>query len=431
MCAQNVGNLLTLSSRCHLSDLGASALGKALNSCHLSLGVLDLSANHISDRGAIALSNCCVDLGMASQGCTVESLVLSSNPSIGSAAVAAFARALQGRTTAVDETNVRAGHCSLKSLHLSGCSLIDDDAMTLGASLVPGSEEHASPKYSPSLTTTNRLELLNLHQNHLTLKGLSFLYSIVSCDGSGDSTGESQSSLLPLKQMQTLYSRSNHTVDFGIIVDYGTRDYNYGPLFDQKDDDEMLKRMRNHDYNVDEQDCLSCVIHDHDRIQLLRKMELKDKFCRTLEINRRCMRAINDISTIDPLEQSLALLRQAANEKVIRFLQNLQKKDIDIPRRQDEYGKFIDDCELKALFLSRTRNDRENLGGHAPQVYASVLFPEVMGWLNVNLPGATAFSISNEVLRGNPEIFAGLTCERRSFSSICDEIKRRGDIRHS
>ena len=80
---------------------------------------------------------------------------------------------------------------------------------------------------------------LDLNRNRITTRGMEFLYSVIHQYGGGGSQFSSDSDSTnynSMHSMQSLYCQSNHTIDLGLTVDYGMRDFNYGIFFDQEED---------------------------------------------------------------------------------------------------------------------------------------------------------------------------------------------------
>ena len=164
----------------------------------------------------------------------------------------------------------------MKKLHVSGCRLKDDDAIALGTALLP---DTGVPNEVPSLPKTHHLTLLNVHSNCITTRGMEHLYSIIMALGPDDDA-ESDG-------LQSLFCKSNHAVDLGVIVDYGTRDYHYGNFFDQEEDELLLAQMREYEMTGAEPNNIEEL-----KAQMVQKLSLLHKMMDALHENRQCIVAV-------------------------------------------------------------------------------------------------------------------------------------------
>jgi len=447
-------------SRCHIGDDGACAIAHAISSsCTSSLKTLDLSSNNITGIGVTCLANCMVArsstaLGSCGgYGCNVETLVLSSNPILTVGAFA-LANALGGQrsdplhhgrmadrelSASSTPTNVAPGFCSLKHLHVSGCQLNDDDAILFGNALAPRclhsqqmevNERGADSPQSvgtdddeiidvnlPSLPPTNNLIFLNLHGNHITMRGMEFLYSVIHNSSPNPTTENSTADdYSDLHCLQSLYCRSNHTIELGIIVDYGTRDYNYGNFFDQEEDEQLLTNIRTYEMTGTPES--NNVDIDQLRILMMRKWLLKEKMMRDLCINRQCALALENVSVVtiqpssgeptvsmQPKEARQQILRVAGWEKIAQVLEEqLRPRSITLPRRQDEYGKYIEGDDFLGLVdLLCGGTMCTSFGSRVTSLDLNV-FPFLFSWLNQHGRCPSALAIVFDVISSNPDV---------------------------
>jgi len=461
-------------SRCHIGDDGACAIAHALSSsCTTSLKTLDLSSNNITGIGVTCLANCMVArtitaLGSCGgYGCNVETLVLSSNPIL---TVGAFAlanalggqrsecplhhgRVADGELSASSTlTNAAPGFCSLKHLHVSGCQLNDDDAILLGNRLVPRCSHSQQMEIStdddiidadlPSLPPTNNLMFLNLHGNRITMRGMEFLYSVIH-NSSPNPTTENRTADdgSDLHCLQSLYCRSNHTIELGIIVDYGTRDYNYGNFFDQEEDEQLLTNIRT--YEITGSSESNNFDMDKLRILMMRKWLLKEKMMRDLRINRQCALALENLSVtamksssgeptarMQPNEARQKILRVAGWEKIAQVLEEqICPFSITLPRRQDEYGKYIEGDDFLGLVDLLCGGSMCTSFGSRVTGLDLKVFPFLFSWLNQHGRYPSALAIVFDVISANLDVcgfHSGDTCKAPadgSQSSI--ESKRK------
>ena len=399
-------------SRCHIGDDGTCSLAHAISNTCLFLKTLDLSSNDITGVGVTCLANCVVTAQREGERSSrIDTLVLSSN-SISSDGVAALANALKGEyskypineeeSTEEDAPSIQksVGFCSLKQLHLSGCQLNDEDAMVLGNALLP----HC-PQSEPALSTTDGLVLLNLHRNRITINGMEFLYSVIHNWSSPQNETDGDSNLHPT---QSLYCQSNHTIELGVIVDYGTRDHNYGNFFDQAEDEQLLLNMRNYEMtgtvpstaNVDEMKQL-----------MVKKIILKEKMMNALEINRQCAMVLqnfsktsNDAKSLETLQQTpQEILCTAARSKITHALEEkLQPSTVTLPRRQDEHGKFLDN-EKDILDVNNLKPKCSTVGEQFSSLDLNV-FPQLLGFINRHIQPPKALAMVFDILRESPDV---------------------------
>ena len=390
-------------SRCHIGDDGTCSLAHAISNTRLSLKTLDLSSNDITGVGVTCLANCVVTAQREGERSSrIDTLVLSSN-FISSDGVAALANALKGEytkypskeeeSTEEEEETIQksVGFCSLKQLHISGCQLNDDDAMVLGNALLPCSQSE------PALPTTNGLVLLNLHRNGITIKGMEFLYSVIHNWSSPQNETDDDC----LHPIQSLYCQSNHAIELGVIVDYGTRDHNYGTFFYQDEDEQLLMNMKYYEMtgivpstiNVDEMKQL-----------MVKKLMLKEKMMNALEINRQCAMAFDEAKSLETLQQTpRQILCTAARSKITHALQEkLQPSTVTLPRRQDEYGKFLDN-EKDILDVNNLKPKCSTIGEQFSSLDLNV-FPQLLGFINRHIQPPKALAMVFDILRESPDV---------------------------
>jgi len=425
-CPRNLQEIVL--PRCHIGDEGACALAHAISISCASLKTLDLSFNNIAGTGATCLANCTVMhrrpqeppyyLGLFGDGgCSIESLGLSSNP-ITSVGASALASALKGYrlkcesqakelcreapTNSSQEANGAAGFCSLKYLHLSGCKLKDEDAQMLGNALLPHvADLDDNGEAEPASSATNNLMVFNLNGNHITTRGMESLYSVIhhypDHKSRRKSNARNDDSGLPC--LQSLYSKSNHTIDLGVIVDYGTRDYNYGNFFDQEEDEQLLVSMKHYEMTgikpkgVQIEQLKALMIH---------KCFLKEKMMNDLHINRECAIALEGAS----IEKRRQILCSSARKKINLVLEEkLHSHIITLPRRQDEYGKYLDECDSLGLSLYPVRVCYEvsSIGKHFTSLELNI-FPQVFSWINRHVHQPIRVAMLFGILCENPAV---------------------------
>ena len=462
-------------SQCHIGDEGASAIASALSSsCNtLSLKTLDLSSNDITGVGVTNLAKCtvmssCESVGSTRgtltarplpPGCSIDTLVLSVNR-IGSVGVLALASALQGyhysgcnqqpQQQECDTTQSTLGCCSLKTLQLCGCQLNDDDAIVLGESLLPHQQySKSSSQLSslvgddaalPSMPPRNGLMHLDLNRNRITTRGMEFLYSVIHQNGGGGSqcTGDSDyTNYNSMHSMQSLYCQSNHTIELGLTVDYGTRDYNFGIFFDQEEDEQLLKKLRQCEVASRSESTTTTLAHNVEHLKhlMMRKWMLKEKIMKDLLINKQCLSAIEKmtpsttatkkctkgtslaLSTIyedaKPVpnrekEQRKRILWAAAQTKVTQEIQTMVRlTPIALPRRQDDSGERIDNDDYLGL---KELMDEENSGVTSTSIGECFhgidlnVFPRNFAWMNQRFDRPTALAIVFDSLRNNADL---------------------------
>lgn len=413
-------------SRCHIGDDGACTLAHALsNSFTPSLKTLDLSSNNITGVAVACLANCLVagDLGSCGGfGSNIDTLVLSSNPIL-SMGANALANALKGRRSEClfhqknlsDEASESTMHssaggfCSLKKLHVSGCQLNDEDAIVLGSSLLPG-HSHSEPKICDK-DSTNNLKLLNLHGNCITMKGMEFLYTVVHNSSSKPSNNNKIDGGSAQDCIQSLFSQSNHTIELGVIADYGTRDYNYGHFFDQEEDEQILADMKQYEIIGTEPFGIEQL-----KALMVEKWILKENMMHSLQINQHCSSALEHVSASSPDEMNTMpnlshdeqgkrkqILWAGARKKIAHLLEEmLHPSPISLPRRQDEYGKYIDNNNRPHVSQC-VRPVAPTIGKHFTK-YNSNVIPQILCWINHHFHHPTALAMAFDILRDNPDI---------------------------
>ena len=321
----------------------------------------------------------------------------------------ALANALKGKYSNYQskEEESTAGFCSLKQLHMSGCQLNDDDAMVLGNALLP----HCSQS-EPTLPTTNSLVLLNLHRNCITINGMELLYSVIHNSSPQNGTDD-DSELHPI---QSLYCQSNHTIELGVIVDYGTCDY--GNFFDQAEDEQLLLNMRTYEMTGSVPSTLDV---DDMKQLMVKKLMLKDKMMNALEINRQCTMALENVSkTSDEatlLETSQQTPQQilcaAARSKVTTLLEEkLYPNAVTLPRRQDL------DNEQDILDINNLQPKCTKVGEQFRSLDLNV-FPQLLGFINRHIHPLKAMAIVFYILRESPDVcsFNSVSIGKRPVST--------------
>ena len=423
-------------SRCHIEDDGACALAHAIsNICSPYLKALDLSSNNITGIGATCLANLCV-LGSCDAlglGCGIQTMVLSSNPILSVGALA-FANALMGRRSECGECHQRddndnaAGFCSLKNLHVSGCRLGDEDAMVLGRSLLPNSSDsryyirskevmlpnqQSDDVHSmlPSLPKTNALKLLNLHSNCITLEGMEYLYSTVCASSPDRAESDTAADDFHSHCLQSLYCQSNHTVELGVIVDYETRDYCHGVFFDQEEDAKLLVDIKNYEMMGTEPE----VDIEQLKALMIQKLLLKQKMMHALSINRQCSAALDNASSSDESccvhEHSLSderrqrILCAAASKKITQLIEEkLRPSSLTLPRRQDEYGIYIEEDDFLGLHSISDGRPVVTTVGKEFTCFETNKFPLIFSWINAHFHYPTALAVVFDILCQNPDV---------------------------
>jgi len=406
-------------SRCHIGDEGACAIANAIsNSCTSSLKTLDLSSNSITGMGASSLADCmvtCYSLGSTgNSGRNIETLVLSSNP-IGTTGAFALANALGGERSEGGQnqkmmTDVASanrtefdnslGFCSLKNLHVSGCQLNDDDAVMLGNALLPQESSGL-----PSLPPTNKLILLNLHKNNITLKGMEFLYSVIH-NKSPDPTKHRTANDSDLQHLQSVYCQSNHIIELGVIVDYGTRDFNYGNFFDQEEDEELLVDIR----NIEMSGMEPTERVEQLKLRMVEKLLLQKKMMHDMSINRQCALALKNIDGCSQTPNSTSekqqnqILRAAAWRKISQVLEEkLRPCPMVLPRRQDEYGKYLDDDFLGISSLQYVVPMSSTIRHYFTALDLN-LSPLLLSWMNNHLHSKEALAMVFDIVTSRPGV---------------------------
>lgn len=467
-------------SMSHIGDLGACSLAHAISkACLPSLHSVDVSSNNITGIGVICLANCSISFNgvynkeTRSNRARIQTLCLSSN-NIGSLGASALANALCGyrskcRFTSEEEEMVEKnattldfdgspasiavngprGFCHLKSISLSQCRLNDYDATVLGEALLPYRDDapiqfgmngrppgaawkqrkHATETKTedfpiehsfPSLPQSHSLENLHLYGNLITLTGMEFLHSVIHSCG-----------LTPgFEDLQSLFSRSNHTIDIGVVIDNGMQDDHIGPFFNQEEDNELMsrirdiylvKRLRSDASATTPPENQTSLASDEDGCNpqelqelMIKKLTLKDSIARDLAINTQCAQHVS-LSRISPFQRSPShfdnagrissrILGAAAREKIVHVLKDalchnklgkqLQIHRVDSNRNDDGEGFEAHFCSQRVSSFS------------IAQIFSEIddtLFPYAISW-TLRYCSSSSFAMTYEILRTNPDL---------------------------
>mmetsp|Transcript_18139 Transcript_18139/g.36758 ORF Transcript_18139/g.36758 Transcript_18139/m.36758 type:complete len:722 (-) Transcript_18139:72-2237(-) len=460
-------------SMSHIGDLGACSLAHAISkACLPSLHSVDVSSNNITGIGVICLANCSLsfsgvyDKETRSNRARIQTLCLSSNK-IGSLGASALANALCGyrskcwfsskdkemvekNATTLDfddspasiAVNGPRGFCNLKSISLSQCRLNDYDATLLGEALLPYRDDapiqfgmngqppgaawkqktHAMETKTehslPSLPQSHSLENLHLYGNLITLTGMEFLHSVIHSCG-----------LTPgFDDLQSLFSRSNHTIDIGVVIDNGMQDDHIGPFFNQEEDNELMSRIRDiylverlrSDASAttppenqiaiaaDKDGCNSKELQE----LMIKKLTLKDSIARDLAINTQCAQHVS-LSRISPFQRSpfhfdnagrisSRILGAAAREKIAHVLKdalchNNLGKQLQIHRVDEGFEAHFCSQRVSSFSIAQIFSDADD-----------TLFPHAISWTQ-RYCSSSSFAMTFEILRTNPDLCSSST----------------------
>ncbi len=191
-------------------------------------------------------------------------------------------------------------------------------------------------------------------------------------------------------------------------MDYGTRDYHYGTFFDQREDEQLLLTMREYEMQgvvPDDADI------DHLKALMRQKLVLKDRMMHDLRINQQCASAMKNLcepAAFDDNqkngEKRQQILCAGASKKIAHELeQKMHPRPITLPRRQDEYGKWVDDYDLLSLSQMHPKSPAA-IGKLFTGLELIALFPLVLSWIGRHIRHQEAVAMVFDILQENPDV---------------------------
>jgi len=154
---------------------------------------------------------------------------------------------------------------------------------------------------------------------------------------------------------------------------------------------------------------------------MMQKLLLKEKMMHDLHINRQCALALENVSvspvmsdqppihimqsSTTPKEKRQQILCAAAWKKIAQvLLEKLNPRPITLPRRQDEYGKYLDEDDFLGLGHLQCDGAISPTSRNHTNTLDLNIFPLLFLWVNQHFHRPSALAMVFDIVCENPDV---------------------------